>query len=158
MKLNIIFHIWKMDLMCQWPIKSKNIGQGYGGHLRPPLGPGQGPGRGWGRPGVLVQGNLLCKHSGDPWHDYNFHFAERNVSIIIRLCGPVHLTISAEFNFYALNWPIQFFLCAIFRIISIKIAMAWLHCKTDPWICIEDLFLWLYNMTYPTASSPHPEL
>ena len=45
----------------------------------------------------------LRKHSGDPWRDFNFHFAEGNVSIIVRLCDPVHLTISAKFNFYAPN-------------------------------------------------------
>ena len=40
-------YIWKMDLMGHWPIKSKNMGRGYGGRLRPPLGPGQRPGRGF---------------------------------------------------------------------------------------------------------------
>ena len=67
---------------------------------------------------------FLCKHSGDPSHDFNFHFAKGNVSIIVRLCDPVHLRISAKFNFYAPNWPHTIFSLRHFRKISVKIAMA----------------------------------
>ena len=32
-----------------------------------------------------------------------FHFAEGNVSILLRVCDPVQLTISAKFNIYTPN-------------------------------------------------------
>ena len=35
------------DISGKWPIKSKKHGPGYGGRLRPTLGPGQRPGRGF---------------------------------------------------------------------------------------------------------------
>ena len=49
---------------------------------------------------------VLCKHSGDPWRYFYFHFAEVNVSIMDKWYAffyPVHLTISSKFNFYAPN-------------------------------------------------------
>ena len=79
----------------------------------------------------------------DPLRYFYFRFAEGNVSIILRLFDPVHLTISAKFNFYAPNWPHVVFSLRHFKKISVKIAMA--RPRSIPVILIVN---WLYKCVY----------